>query len=321
MIKKNMSIKKYGISSIKQLIDLNGSTVNFHLTFTVKSLSKEPFDALVVTQEMLDSNSPLNYQRAEGEISGQIKNDNNVYNSYFLCLKSDKPMEVEVTVNMNEVPAVVIAPVQTNADVVHPRTPMPYRQQVDNYEDDIIATKSQVLSTNDFYMRLAVVFGVCLLLGFGALYYYKYVKKQQGTAEAVVGEVVSSDTSLLKDGLSEISHKLNEITHKVSDGLSDVSTQVASQVTQNIHSEFDKLHHDMKPVTELGDIKDSIKNLQSLYQSSSSVKVPSTPPATPLAPPPPLIPVTPKLDTGAAMSNAEEVLARLNNMKILNKQA
>jgi hypothetical protein len=173
-------------------------------------------------------------------------------------------------------------------------------------------------------MRLAVVFGVCLLLGFGALYYYKYVKKQ-GTAEAVVGEVVkggSSDTSLLKDGLSEISHKLNEITHKVSDGLSDVSTQVASQVTQNIHSEFDKLHHDIKPVTELGDIKDSIKNLQSLYQSSSSIKVPSTPPTTPLAPPPPLVPVvTPKLDTGAAMSNAEEVLARLNNMKILNKQA
>jgi hypothetical protein len=51
---------KYTISSIKQLIDLNGKSVNFHLSFSVRSLNKEPFDALVVTQEMLDSHEPLN---------------------------------------------------------------------------------------------------------------------------------------------------------------------------------------------------------------------------------------------------------------------
>ena len=320
MIKKNMSIKKYSISSIKQLIDLNGSTVNFHLTFTVKSLNKEPFDALVVTQEMLDSNSPLNYQRADGEISGQIKNDNNVYNSYFLCLKSDKPMDVEVTVRMTEV-AAVIAPMQTAADVVHPRTPRPR----DNYDDNIVVTSSShAITNNEFYMRLTIVFGVCLLVGFGVFYYFKYLKKEESTT-TIQQQQGDDNTTLLKDGLSEISNKinkLNEITHKVSDGLSDVSSQVASQVTINMHSEFDKLHKDIKPVTDLGDIKESINNLKSLYQSS---KVPSTPPMTPTTPAlpaPVVIPPSPKIDTGAAaMSNAEEVLSRLNSMKILNKQA
>lgn len=300
-----MSVNKYSISSIKQLIDLNGSRVNFHLTFQVKSVTNEPFDALVVTQEMLDSNSPLNYQRAEGEISGQINNDNNVYNSYFLCVKSDKAMEIEVTVNITDVPPVVTPP---TADMIHPRTPHPQQQQRDNFEegDDVIVRQpyGHGVTITDFYIRLAIVFVCCATIGFTVYYFYK---KQPEPKEALPVD------SFIKDGLSEINDKiskLNEVTSKVSDGLHEVT----HQVTQNLHSGFDKLHEEMKPVTDLGDIKESINNLKSLYTQNSAVII--TPPSTPVSI---ITPAT--LDTSSAMSNAEEVLSRLNSMKILgNKQ-
>jgi methyl-accepting chemotaxis protein len=126
--------------------------------------------------------------------------------------------------------------------------------------------------------------------------------------------------SFIKDGFNEINekiHKLNEVTNKVSDGLHEVT----NQVTQNLHSGFDKLHEEIKPVTDLGDIKDSINNLKSLYAQQSSKIVDITPPSTPVA-----MMSTPVLDTSSAMSNAEEVLSRLNSMKIIgnnnsNKQA
>jgi hypothetical protein len=315
-----MSVNKYSISSIKQLIDLNGSRVNFHLTFQVKSVTNEPFDALVVTQEMLDSNSPLNYQRAEGEISGQIKNDNNVYNSYFLCVKSDKVMEIDVTVNITDVPPVVTPTAPTTADRVHPRTPRPNVPQRDNFEDgdDVIIPREggngvTVVSNTDFWIRLAIVFVCCTAIGFTVYYMYK---KEPEPATSIVTSTEPVD-SFIKDGLSEINDKiskLNEVTSKVSDGLHEVT----HQVTQNLHSGFDKLHEEMKPVTDLGDIKESINNLKSLY-TQNSAKIDITPPSTPLS----IVTPTITLDTGTAVSNAEEVLSRLNSMKILgnnNKQ-
>lgn len=316
-----MSVNKYSISSIKQLIDLNGSRVNFHLTFQVKSVTNEPFDALVVTQEMLDSNSPLNYQRAAGEISGQIKNDNNVYNSYFLCVKSDKAMEIEVTVNITDVPPVVTQPDPTTADIIHPRTPRPPRPQRDNFQDgdDAIIPRTggngmSAISNTDFWIRLAIVFVCCTAIGFTV--YYMYKKQPEPTTSAPVAVVEPVVDSFIKDGLSEINDKiskLNEVTTKVSDGLHEVT----HQVTQNMHSGFDKLYEEMKPGTDLVDIKESINTLKSLY-TQNSAKIDITPPSTPLS----IVTPTVSLDTSSAVSNAEEVLSRLNSMKILggNKQ-
>ena len=84
------------LSNIKQLVDLNGDKVNFELNFKVESTDGSDFDALVVTQEILDSGSEINYQKANGMISGTIISDKGEYQSYLLLLKSDTPTEVIV---------------------------------------------------------------------------------------------------------------------------------------------------------------------------------------------------------------------------------
>lgn len=101
-----MSTKKtYSIGSMKQLIDLNGSSTNFELTFRVNSHNKEPFDMLVVDQTTLDSNPSLEYKHvANGEMTGSLKNDKNVYQNYFLIIKAEKPCQCDVEINKREMP-------------------------------------------------------------------------------------------------------------------------------------------------------------------------------------------------------------------------
>ncbi len=88
---------------MKQLIDLNGDTVNFDLTFTATSKDGSVFDILVVDQTMLDSNQPLEYKKANGTMSGNIVSDKGVYQNYFLLLKSDNQCECEVVIDIKEI--------------------------------------------------------------------------------------------------------------------------------------------------------------------------------------------------------------------------
>lgn len=98
---------RYMLSKIKQLIELNGESVNYKINFRAISANKQPFEALVVTQTELDKNPSLEYQKVtEGMIEAQISNDNNVYQSYFLILKADQPCECEVEIVKEELPKV-----------------------------------------------------------------------------------------------------------------------------------------------------------------------------------------------------------------------
>jgi len=95
----------YSIGKIKQLIDLNGDSVNFQVDFNVESQSGEPFDILVVDQTTLDNNPKIEYKTAnEGKISGSITNDKNVYQNYFLILKADKDVQCKVSISKKDLP-------------------------------------------------------------------------------------------------------------------------------------------------------------------------------------------------------------------------
>lgn len=101
-----MSVTKntYTLNTIKQLIDLNGDSTNFDLSFTVTCQDETPFDLLVVDQTTLDNNPDLEYKQANKTISGSIVADKNVYQNYFLILKSATPCVVDVELTKKELP-------------------------------------------------------------------------------------------------------------------------------------------------------------------------------------------------------------------------
>jgi len=96
----------YTLTRMKQLIDLNGDSMNFDLTFKVTSEDNDTlFNVLVVDQNTLDNTPELKYKEVRGTISGNIVADKNIYQNYFLILKAvDKSISVEVEIVKKELP-------------------------------------------------------------------------------------------------------------------------------------------------------------------------------------------------------------------------
>jgi hypothetical protein len=97
------SKKIYNISTITQLIDLNGDIANFSADFSVKSLNNGEFDMLVIDQTSLDSGKTPEYKKIKGHVSGSVSSDKNTYQNYFIILKADKPCECEVSIDVSEI--------------------------------------------------------------------------------------------------------------------------------------------------------------------------------------------------------------------------
>ena len=146
----------------KQLIDLNGRLTNFDLTFQVKSLDNSPFDVVVVDQTTLDNNNNLEFKRATGTISGNIVSDNNVYQNYFLCLKSENSCQIEVLIDKKE---------------IQPRSPqIPQLPQIpqSQLQHSQFANKSESLEKTNWKM---IYIAIVVIVGAGILYYlYKKEK-------------------------------------------------------------------------------------------------------------------------------------------------
>jgi hypothetical protein len=90
----------------KQLVDLNGSIHNFDISLQAKSKNKTDFYAIVVDQDTLNNNQNLDFKKTVlGEISASFIVDTN-YNksSYFLCLYADEQCEVDIIINIKEIP-------------------------------------------------------------------------------------------------------------------------------------------------------------------------------------------------------------------------
>ena len=300
---------KYNISNIKQLIDLNGKAVNFQVDFKAVSLSNETFDALVVTQEMLDSNEPLSYQRAEGQINGQIKNDNGVYNNYFLCMKSDKPMEVEVSIRISPLPEQPEVQQQQSL-----QQQIISQNQYNTEEDEAPIIKKPKKSKDiNYYVMGGVILLMTLLIGF-TIYYYMKPKEE------------ISSTAIIKEGFSNLENKLTKLNEVTYDGLNQVKTKVTDdfgKMHQNLYENIQELGEKITPPPavdtfsdDLGAIKESINNIKShLYakQQLPELQIPSTPVSVVAQA------ATPSLDIDSSSfmhNNADEVLSRINSMKI-----
>ena len=166
-----MSVKKnYTLTPRQQLVDLNGDTTNFDLSFVVTSIDGSPFNLIVVDQNTLDNNPNLDYKNVDnGTMSGNIISDKNIYENYYLCLKSDKDCEVEVIIDKREIPANIPPPPAPKA----PR----YTHTQPSFNTNIAHPMKR--STTNWKLILIVIIVIC-----GGLYlYYLYNKKNKITTD------------------------------------------------------------------------------------------------------------------------------------------
>jgi hypothetical protein len=177
--------KLYKLSKIKQLIDLNENIINFELNFKITATNGESFFAAVTTQEALDSGENIDYQTVDGTISGSIVSDENIFKNYFLLLKSDEPVEVEVLTEIKEIP-----PKQK------PLPPQMMQQQPPppSYPNDMMVENFSKKKKKSFFTTYNIIlvvigFSICAYLGW---LLYKYYTQQQ-LATVVVKENNKAD--------------------------------------------------------------------------------------------------------------------------------
>lgn len=97
--------KKFHVNKTKQLIDINGNSINFEIFFQIKSIDGQPFEMVVVDQTKLDNDSPITYQKVDsGEIKGQVFYDKNIFQNHYIVLRSDNPTECIVEIQKKELP-------------------------------------------------------------------------------------------------------------------------------------------------------------------------------------------------------------------------
>lgn len=99
---------KYNIGERHVLVDLNKDLTNFKLTFECISQPQHEYQICVTNQNELDTKQMSELVMKDvvgGTISGNIVADSNVYENYFLILRSNSSMEVLVAVDLEPIEA------------------------------------------------------------------------------------------------------------------------------------------------------------------------------------------------------------------------
>ena len=161
----------YKVGKQRMLVDLNGNLTNFDLTFTATSKNGESFDIIVVDQETLDSSSAseMQYKTAEGSISGNILADKNNYQNYYLCLKANKPTDVDIEITRKQ---------------VQPQPPPQQRQQPPPQQRQ--QPPPQLIPPTKAGTNWKMISIVVVILGGSALLYYFYIQNKNKINSSVV---------------------------------------------------------------------------------------------------------------------------------------
>lgn len=100
-----VSQRSYTIGKKQQLVDLNGDAINFKVLFHISSPEGRPFESVIIDQSTLDHNDTIEYRQVpDGILSGEIVADKNVYQNYFIALRSLETMQVDVRLDFERLP-------------------------------------------------------------------------------------------------------------------------------------------------------------------------------------------------------------------------
>ena len=220
------------ISSNKQyqLVDLNGDLVNFKIDYILESTDSKPFEISIVSQEHLDDNKPIIYRKSKnGKIVGSLEHTNNIKDNYYITIKSNEEVEVNMVIKRTSIDA--------------PTTEMDFELLERN---------------NSFVYKYGyIIFIVIILILFG-IYYYMYIHNPcPSTTETSIPQ-----TSLDTKQLQVDNTPVNEIpilpsVDKIPTSVPKIDTKSYTPVS-SIHSV--RSSEVSSPASQRSDISEGCKN-------------------------------------------------------------
>lgn len=156
------------LSTRPQLIDLNREFTNFKLTFQCAAKNpQQEYEIIVITQEELDAAdlNTLDYKKIKGTIGGKIIANENTSKNYFLVARqpedSSSPLEIQITIDIEEISSVNTPPPLPSQTVQVAPTPLP--------QTSILSSLRTNLIQNRWFW-----IGLLLLIACGIFLYFYY---------------------------------------------------------------------------------------------------------------------------------------------------
>lgn len=144
------------VTPTRQMIDLNGDSINFNLKFNVSSQEGKQFYIAVLDQNTIDTTENLDdvMKLVDGSISGSIMSDKNIYQNYYLILKSQNNESYDLIV-------------QTEKIELNPNIPESVKQDIN------IPTESESF----FNVKNVII--IVALIGIGIFLYFRFKKNTE----------------------------------------------------------------------------------------------------------------------------------------------
>ena len=215
--------KKIKLTTVKQLIDLNGDKVNFDLVFEVKTVDNSPFEALVVTQTILDSEEELKYKNvSEGIISGNIVSDKGIYDNYFILLKANKNVECDINIIIKDIEVNKVFQQQQQQQQQMQHHPQQQRENTTknkSISQNTTEKQNGVNNEKKINWKLIITIFILIIGSFVLWYFYKNSNKRSqifsvnvlnpNKALNVIGDIPTSFSS--NNDIRDISSNINNI--------------------------------------------------------------------------------------------------------------
>ena len=217
--------KKVNVSSRQTLVDLNDDTVNFDINFVAKSLDGSDFNIIVVDQKTLDNQPNLNFRKSSGgELSGSLISDNNIYQNYFICLKSEKICVVEIVITKKIIPPNYEKINKMKEEMKEEMNRKLFEQKrIKNLEkerglekerdreqelEEYKNRQEEILNKSN-YNKYYIIGGILLIMGIGL-----FLMKNKKT-ENITKNIVETTKDNLKTVVNEMSNVSNDLVEKI----------------------------------------------------------------------------------------------------------
>ena len=200
---------QYTLNSVQQLFELNPQNYkNFQSFFVVKSSTSEPFWGLVVDQETLDSGVQLEFKSADnGYFSGEIIQDTNNSNNWYLVLKSIKPNVVILDIKTQSIQP------QLNITTNPPNTYSELQGQNQNVSQGLEQKDNAKLALtkkdDDKFplWKIAVIVLLILMMVGGGYYFFKIYylgKKSDKKIDPLIESLIPPPAAVITPGTSKL---------------------------------------------------------------------------------------------------------------------
>jgi hypothetical protein len=163
------------------LVDLNEDKTNFITEFTINphplDLDKEYY-AVVITQSQLDNGDDFDFNKMSGIYKAKVENRNNVYQNYFLAIKSDSPMKnVEIEIELQELPSESF-----NQEDIHRQAEAlaqaQAQAQAQTHEKESSKSVEKYEPKKEGFMKIKYIIAFFVLICGGFLLYYFWKKSK-----------------------------------------------------------------------------------------------------------------------------------------------